>query len=159
MTWSKGPALPESSETIPNHFVRSLLPAARGKLALRAKYECLVRHVFAKVLEGNFLIAAVSLDVSQCLVDGGLQLRVALAENDAGEVGVLFGGGNAQFGVGLVLLVIQEGQAVVDGGIHAAGSQQLQRIVKALYRDDFCTEGLRQLAEVAGQGIGGLFCP
>ena len=44
-----------------------------------------------------------------------------LRDDDAGIVGVFLLRGDLHIGVGLVLLEVEEGQAVIDGGVGAAG--------------------------------------
>ncbi|MNH11250.1 hypothetical protein D3C79_707590 [compost metagenome] len=60
-----------------------------------------------------------------------------------------------QLGVRLLLLEVQIGEAVVDGGIHPPGQHQLKGLVEALGGYHLGPRRLGQLGEVAGQGLRG----
>ena len=65
-------------------------------------------------------------------------------------------GGNLHRRIGLVLLEVEEGEAVVDRRIGAAGQHELDRLVETIRADELGA-GLRgELAEVARQRLRGL---
>src|SRR5688500_16646995 len=96
-----------------------------------------LRDVFAEVFLRNFGVGAVGLDGGEGFVDGGEQLGLALGQQHAGEIGVGGGGDDLHVGVGLLLLEVEEGEAVVDGGVGAALDDEGDRLIETFGADEF----------------------